>query len=60
MDCAGLVRCDEDASGRRSRMFGSRPISSKLRPGGFDELIPKTLAAATVDRQLRRRDRSSF
>ena len=28
-------------------------ISSNLHPAGFDELMPKTLATATVDRLLR-------
>ncbi|MCP6336185.1 ATP-binding protein, partial [Klebsiella pneumoniae] len=27
-------------------------ISSNLHPAGFDELMPKTLATATVDRLL--------
>ena len=27
-------------------------LTSNLHPAGFDELIPKTLAAATVDRLL--------
>jgi DNA replication protein DnaC len=27
-------------------------VSSNLHPAGFDELMPKTLATATVDRRL--------
>ena len=30
----------------------SLAITSNLHPSGFDELMPKTLAAATVDRLL--------
>src|SRR5215210_5450353 len=30
----------------------SIPLTSNIHPAGFDELMPKTLAAATVDRLL--------
>lgn len=43
----GLYRIVEAAYGRRSVA-----ISSNLHPSGFDELMPKTLATATVDRLL--------
>jgi IstB-like ATP binding protein len=43
----GLYRIVEAAYERKSVA-----ISSKLHPSGFDELMPKTLATATVDRLL--------
>lgn len=43
----GLYRLVDAAYERRSVA-----ISSNLHPAGFDELIPKTLATATVDRLL--------
>jgi DNA replication protein DnaC len=43
----GLYRVVDAAYEKRSA-----PISSNLRPAGFDELMPKTLATATVDRLL--------
>lgn len=43
----GLYRIVEAAYERRSVA-----ISSNLHPSGFDELMPKTLATATVDRLL--------
>ena len=43
----GLYRIFEAAYERRSVA-----ISSNLHPSGFDELMPKTLATATVDRLL--------
>jgi DNA replication protein DnaC len=30
----------------------SQAVSSNLHPSGFDEIMPKTLATATVDRLL--------
>jgi DNA replication protein DnaC len=39
--------------GRRSlRYENSIALTSNIHPAGFDELMPKTLAAATVDRLL--------
>ncbi len=43
----GLYRIVEAAYERRSVA-----VSSNLHPSGFDELIPKTLATATVERLL--------
>ena len=43
----GLYRLVDAAYERRSVA-----ISSNLHPSGFDELMPKTLAPATVDRLL--------
>ena len=43
----GLYRIVEAAYERKSVA-----ISSNLHPSGFDELMPKTLATATVDRLL--------
>jgi DNA replication protein DnaC len=43
----GLYRIVKAAYERRSVA-----ISSNLHPSGFDELMPKTLATATVDRLL--------
>ena len=43
----GLYRLVDAAYERRSVA-----ISSNLHPSGFDELMPKTLATATVDRLL--------
>jgi DNA replication protein DnaC len=43
----GLYRLVDAAYERRSIA-----ISSNLHPSGFDELMPKTLATATVDRLL--------
>lgn len=43
----GLYRLVDAAYEKRSIA-----ISSKLHPSGFDELVPKTLATATVDRIL--------
>jgi DNA replication protein DnaC len=43
----GLYRLTDAAYERRSVA-----ISSNLHPSGFDELMPKTLATATVDRLL--------
>jgi hypothetical protein len=57
----GLFRVVDAAYERRSVA-----ISSNLHPAGFDELMPKTLATATVDRLLhdalphRRRQRASY
>lgn len=42
-----LFRLVDAAYGRRSLA-----LTSNLNPSGFDELVPKTLAAATVDRLL--------
>ena len=43
----GLYRLVDAAYEKRSVA-----ISSNLHPAGFDELMPKTLATATVDRLL--------
>ncbi|SEI17463.1 IstB-like ATP binding protein, partial [Leifsonia sp. CL154] len=43
----GLYRLVDAAYEKRSIA-----ISSNLHPSGFDELMPKTLATATVDRLL--------
>jgi DNA replication protein DnaC len=43
----GLYRLVDAAYERRSVA-----VSSNLHPGGFDEIMPKTLAGATVDRLL--------
>ena len=43
----GLYRLVDAAYEKRSVA-----ISSNLHPSGFDELMPKTLATATVDRLL--------
>jgi DNA replication protein DnaC len=43
----GLYRLVDAAYERRSVA-----VSSNLHPSGFDELMPKTLATATVDRLL--------
>ena len=40
--------CSDDAAYEKR----SVAISSNLHPSGFDELMPKTLATATVDRLL--------
>ena len=32
--------------------MGAFAVSSNLHPAGFDEIMPKTLATATVDRLL--------
>ena len=43
----GLYRLVDAAYERRSVA-----VSSNLHPAGFDEIMPKTLATATVDRLL--------
>jgi DNA replication protein DnaC len=43
----GLYRLVDAAYERRSVA-----VSSNLHPSGFDELMPKTLASATVDRPM--------
>jgi nucleoside-triphosphatase THEP1 len=43
----GLYRLVDAADERRSLA-----VSSNLHPSGFDEIMPKTLATATVDRLL--------
>ena len=43
----GFIACRRLASETRSLA-----VSSNLHPAGFDELMPKTLATATVDRLL--------
>ncbi|MGR6971017.1 IS21-like element helper ATPase IstB [Streptomyces cynarae] len=45
----GFYRLVDAAYGRRSLA-----VSSNLHPSGFDEIMPKTLATATVDRLLHR------
>jgi DNA replication protein DnaC len=45
--CAGAYRLVDAAYERRSLA-----VSSNLHPSGFDEIMPKTLATATVDRLL--------
>jgi len=48
IDDVGLLAVGADAAYERK----SVAISSNLHPSGFDELMPKTLATATVDRLL--------
>jgi DNA replication protein DnaC len=48
IDDIGLLPVGPDAAEERR----SIAISSNLHPSGFDELMPKTLATATVDRLL--------
>jgi DNA replication protein DnaC len=58
VDDIGLLPVSTDAAERLYRLtdaaneLRSVAISSNLRPSGFDELMPKTLATATVDRLL--------
>jgi len=52
-----MLPVGEDAAVRARRRllrnpFPSLAASSNLHPAGFDELMPKTLAIATVDRLL--------
>jgi DNA replication protein len=56
VDDIGLLDVGADAAEGLYRLvdaaYEKRPIalSSNLHPAGFDELMPKTLATATVDR----------
>ncbi|WP_431710131.1 IS21-like element helper ATPase IstB [Glutamicibacter uratoxydans] len=58
IDDIGLLPVPEDAAEALYRVVdaayekSSVAISSNLHPAGFDELMPKTLATATVDRLL--------
>jgi len=58
MDDIGLLPVAVDAAEGLYRLVDaayekrSVAISSNLHPSGFDELMPKTLATATVDRLL--------
>ncbi len=58
VDDIGLLSVARDAAERLYRLVDaayekrSVAISSNLHPSGFDELMPKTLATATVDRLL--------
>lgn len=58
VDDIGLLPVSEDAAEGLYRLVDagyekrSIAISSNLHPAGFDELMPKTLATATVDRLL--------
>ena len=58
VDDIGLLPVSPDAAEGLYRLVdaayekGSVAISSNLHPSGFDELMPKTLATATVDRLL--------
>ncbi len=58
VDDVGLLPVSPDAAEGLYRMVDaayerrSVAVSSNLHPAGFDELMPKTLATATVDRLL--------
>ncbi len=58
IDDIGLLPVAQDAAEGLYRLVDaayekrSVAISSNLHPSGFDELMPKTLATATVDRLL--------
>ncbi len=58
VDDIGLLAVTPDAAEGLYRLVDaayekrSIAISSNLHPSGFDEIMPKTLAAATVDRLL--------
>jgi DNA replication protein DnaC len=58
IDDVGLLPVSADAADALFRVVDaayekrSIAISSNIRPSGFDELIPKTMATATVDRLL--------
>jgi len=58
IDDIGLLPVSPDAAEGLYRLidaaYGGRSVavSSNLHPSGFDELMPKTLAGATVDRLL--------
>lgn len=58
VDDIGLLPVSPDAAEGLYRLAGaayekrSVAVSSNLHPSGFDELMPKTLATATVDRLL--------
>ena len=58
IDAIGLLPVGTDAAEGLYRLVDtayekrSIAVSSNLHPAGFDELMPKTLATATVDRLL--------
>lgn len=58
VDDIGMLPVGEDAAEGFYRLVDdcyekrSLAVSSNLHPAGFDELMPKTLATATVDRLL--------
>jgi len=58
VDDIGLLPVSHDAAEGLYRLVDaayekrSVAVSSNLHPSGFDELMPKTLATATVDRVL--------
>ena len=58
MDDIGLLPVASDAAEGLYRLVDaayekrSIAVSSNLHPSGFDEIMPKTLAGATVDRLL--------
>ena len=58
VDDIGMLTVGEDAAEGFYRLVDacyekhSLAVSSNLHPAGFDEIIPKTLATATVDRLL--------
>ena len=58
IDDVGLLPVSADAAEALFRVIDatyekrSIAISSNIHPSGFDELMPKTLATATVDRLL--------
>ena len=58
VDDVGLLPVAQDAAEGLYRLVDaayekrSIAVSSNLHPAGFDELMPKTLATATVDRLL--------
>ena len=58
VDDIGMLPVGEDAAEGFYRLVDacyekrSLAVSSNLHPSGFDEIMPKTLATATVDRLL--------
>jgi DNA replication protein DnaC len=58
VDDLGLVPVSPDAAEGFYRLVGaayerrSIEVSSNRHPSGFDEIMPKTLATATVDRRM--------
>jgi IstB-like ATP binding protein len=51
-DLAVVDLCRHRLAARRAGRRRSVAVSSNLHPSGFDELMPKTLASATVDRLM--------
>lgn len=58
VDDVGMLPVSTEAAGALFRVVDaayerrSLALTSNIHPAGFDELMPKTLAAATVDRLL--------